>query len=84
MQGSTGYIQRSPSVQRVIYALNEFFVASAASVHAENFVSTREIADRSELSIYNTRHILIKLEKEGILISVKKRKSLYWNRTDYF
>lgn len=77
---STRYFQRATSVERVITALQDFYKESDAKVYA----STRDIADRSELSIYNARHILIKLEKEGVITSVKQRKSLYWNKTESF
>ncbi|ROR08821.1 FaeA/PapI family transcriptional regulator [Erwinia sp. JUb26] len=77
---STRYFQRATSVERVITALQEFYKESDTKVYA----STRDIADRSELSIYNARHILIKLEKEGVITSVKQRKSLYWNKTESF
>jgi len=83
---STKHIGRAKSVQRVMSALQEFFKES--DTHTENdaevYASTRDIADRSELSIYNARHILIKLEKEGMITSVKQRKSLYWNKTEFF
>lgn len=77
---STKHIHKTHSVQKVISALHDFFEESCSGDNVEVYASTREIADRSELSIYNTRHILIKLEKEGVITSVKQRKSLYWNR----
>lgn len=75
---------RNKSVERVIAALYEFFKESDAKNDVDSYASTRDIADRSELSIYNARHILIKLEKEGKITSIKQRKGLYWNKTDYF
>lgn len=77
-------LPRDKSVERVIHALNEFFAEKKRAGLYSVYASTRDIADRSELSIYNARHILIKLEKEGVITSVKKenRKSLYWNKTD--
>ncbi len=78
--------RRGRSVERVISALHDVFSASDSADSSETSVSTRDIADRSELSIYNARHILIKLEKEGVVTSVKQasRKSLYWNKTENF
>lgn len=81
---STRHIKRENSVQRVISALHDFFRESDTQNQVEVYASTREIADRCELSIYNARHILIKLEKEGVITSVKQRKSLYWNKTESF
>ena len=75
---------RETSVTKVINALNEFFAEKMHAGLSSVYASTRDIADRSDLSIYNARHILIKLEKEGVITSVKKenRKSLYWNKTE--
>lgn len=81
---STRDFQRATSVERVINALHDFFKESDSNDDAAVYASTRDIADRSELSIYNARHILIKLEKEGVITSVKQRKSLYWNKTESF
>ena len=81
---STRGFQRATSVERVINALHDFFKESDSNDNATAYASTRDIADRSELSIYNARHILIKLEKEGVITSFKQRKSLYWNKTDSF
>lgn len=77
-------LQRETSVAKVIHALNEFFAEKMLAGLNPVYASTRDIADRSDLSIYNARHILIKLEKEGVITSVKKenRKSLYWNKTE--
>ncbi|MEJ4046623.1 FaeA/PapI family transcriptional regulator [Erwinia sp. SLM-02] len=77
---STRGFQRATSVERVINALHDFFKESESNDENTQYASTRDIADRSELSIYNARHILIKLEKEGVITSVKQRKSLYWNK----
>lgn len=81
---STRHFQRATSVERVIHALHDFFKENDPTSEVATYASTRDIADRSELSIYNARHILIKLEKEGVITSVKQRKSLYWNKTDAF
>lgn len=81
---STRDFQRATSVERVINALHDFFKESDSNDDTIAYASTRDIADRSELSIYNARHILIKLEKEGVITSIKQRKSLYWNKTDSF
>ena len=77
-------MKRSTSVIRVINALHDFFQENSTIDNNRVYASTRDIADLSELSIYNTRHILIKLEKEGIISSVKQRKGLYWNKTEKF
>ncbi|KQN53846.1 hypothetical protein GKQ23_01580 [Erwinia sp. E602] len=77
-------LHREKSVAKVIHALNEFFAEKMPSGPHPIYASTRDIADRSDLSIYNARHILIKLEKEGMITSIKNenRKSLYWNKTE--
>ena len=79
----TKTIQRRASVERVITALKDFFEENTSS---SVLASTRDVANRSELSIYNARHILIKLEKEGVITSTKKEnsKSLFWNKTESF
>ncbi|MTD28037.1 FaeA/PapI family transcriptional regulator [Erwinia sorbitola] len=81
-------IQRKTSVDKVITALNDFFKEKGATSSDSSSVlaSTRDVANRSELSIYNARHILIKLEKEGVITSIRKEnsKSLYWNKTESF
>lgn len=78
------YSHRESSVARVINALEDFFSEKKPGGSHPVYASTRDIADRSDLSIYNARHILIKLEKEGVITSIKKenRKSLYWNKTE--
>ncbi|MFG1174706.1 FaeA/PapI family transcriptional regulator [Erwiniaceae bacterium CAU 1747] len=81
---STRDFQKATSVERVINALHDFFKESDSNDDITVYASTRDIADRSDLSIYNARHILIKLEKEGVITSVKQRKSLYWNKTKSF
>lgn len=79
-------IQRKASVDKVITALHDFFEEKNSTSHSVVSASTRDVADRSELSIYNARHILIKLEREGVITSTRKEnsKSLYWNKTEYF
>lgn len=79
-------IQRRASVDKVITALHDFFEEKDSTSSSVVFASTRDVADRSELSIYNARHILIKLEREGVITSTRKEnsKSLYWNKTDSF
>ncbi|WP_455815329.1 FaeA/PapI family transcriptional regulator [Pseudomonas graminis] len=79
-------IRRRASVDKVITALHDFFEEKDSTSSAITFASTRDVADRSELSIYNARHILIKLEKEGVITSTRKENSnsLYWNKTDSF
>ncbi|CAO98469.1 FaeA/PapI family transcriptional regulator [Erwinia tasmaniensis] len=78
--------KRKISVDKVIRAINEFFEESGSNNASSISASTRDIANRSELSIYNARHILIKLEQEGVITSFKKEnsKSLYWNKTGAF
>ena|GEM_PF-3207223 len=80
----TREIKSATSVACVINALHDFFNENNTTDGNTGYASTRDIADRSELSIYNTRHILIKLEKEGLITSVKRRKGLYWNKTKLF
>ena len=77
-------IQRKTSVEKVINALKAFFEENSNS--SSVYATTRDIANRSEISIYNARHILIKLEQEGVVASVKleNRKSLFWDKTDLF
>lgn len=77
--------RRKESVDRVVKALSAFF-QEHNTTNTPVFASTRDIANRSELSIYNARHILIKLEKEGVITSSRKdnSKCLYWNKTEYF
>jgi len=77
-------IHRSVPVIRVINALHDFFHEKHTDDNQMVYASTRDIADRSELSIYNARHILMRLEKEGVIFSVKKGKGLYWNKTENF
>lgn len=79
-------IQRRASVDKVITALHDFFEEKDSTSSSVILASTRDVADRSELSIYNARHILIKLEKEGVITSIRKgnSKSLYWNKTEFF
>lgn len=79
-------IQRKASVDKVISALHDFFEEKDCTSSSLVFASTRDVADRSELSIYNARHILIKLESEGVITSIRKEnsKSLYWNKTEAF
>lgn len=79
-------IQRETSVDRVINALQDFFNELDPDNASAVYASTRDIADRSDLSIYNARHILIKLEKEGFIKSIKQesRKSLYWDKAQHF
>jgi len=80
-------VQRKAVVDKVITALNDFFEEnSTANSSLSVSATTRDVANRSELSIYNARHILIKLEKEGVITSVKKEKSkgLFWNKTENF
>jgi len=88
MSGSTKMsIQRRAVVEKVITALNDFFEEkNAKNASSSVLASTRDVANRSELSIYNARHILIRLEKEGVITSIKKEKSksLFWNKTDNF
>lgn len=88
MSGSTKMsIQRRAVVEKVITALNDFFEENnAKNASSSVLASTRDVANRSELSIYNARHILIRLEKEGVTTSIKKEKSksLFWNKTDNF
>ncbi|HBT14153.1 MAG TPA: hypothetical protein DEA88_13305 [Erwinia persicina] len=88
MSGSTKMsIQRRAVVEKVITALNDFFEENnAKNAFPSVLASTRDVANRSELSIYNARHILIRLEKEGVITSIKKEKSksLFWNKTDNF
>lgn len=78
--------KRKISVDKVIRAINEFFEEGGSNNSSSISASTRDIANRSELSIYNARHILIKLEQEGVITSFKKEnsKSLYWNKTGDF
>lgn len=85
-ENSIKNIKRRMSVDKVISALNEFFEEQGSNKSSSAFASTRDIANRSELSIYNARHILIKLEQEGVITSFKKNnsKSLYWNKTEFF
>lgn len=79
-------VQRKASVDKVITALHDFFEEKDTTSSSAIFASTRDVADRSELSIYNARHILIKLEREGVITSTRKEnsKSLYWNKTELF
>lgn len=85
-ENSTKNIKRKISVDKVISALKEFFAEHDSNNSPSVFASTRDIANLSELSIYNARHILIKLEQEGVISSFKKNnsKSLYWNKTEFF
>ncbi|ATZ13146.1 FaeA/PapI family transcriptional regulator [Erwinia amylovora] len=85
-ENSIKNIKRRMSVDKVISAINEFFEEQNANSAPSVFASTRDIANRSELSIYNARHILIKLEQEGVITSFKlnNSKSLYWNKTKSF
>lgn len=85
-ESMTKSIQRKTSVDRVITALHDFFEEKESENSSSVFASTRDVANRSELSIYNARHILIKLEKEGVITSIRKEnsKSLYWNKTESF
>ncbi|WP_455818602.1 FaeA/PapI family transcriptional regulator [Pseudomonas cerasi] len=66
--------------------MHDFFEEKNSTSPSVVSASTRDVADRSELSIYNARHILIKLEREGVITSTRKEnsKSLYWNKTEYF
>ena len=77
---------RKTAVERVIHALKAFFEENDCKGSSSVYATTRDIANRSEISIYNARHILIKLEQEGVVRSVKKenRKSIFWNKTDLF
>lgn len=79
-------MQRKKSVDKVISALDDFFKEKGEESSSLVLVSTRDVANVSELSIYNARHILIKLEKEGVITSIRKEnsKSLYWSKTDSF
>lgn len=79
-------IQRKTAVEKVIHALKAFFEENGRDGTSSVYATTRDIANLSELSIYNTRHVLIKLEQEGVVTSVKRenRKSLFWDKTDLF
>ncbi|WP_338512629.1 FaeA/PapI family transcriptional regulator [Erwinia aphidicola] len=64
--------QRKTAVDKVIHALKAFFEENGHDGTSSVYATTRDIANRSELSIYNTRHVLIKLEQEGVVTSVKR------------
>lgn len=85
-EGRIKNTKRKMSVDKVIRAINEFFEEHESNNSPSVSASTRDIANRSELSIYNARHILIKLEQEGFITSFRKEnsKSLYWNKTGPF
>lgn len=72
------------SIINVLNVIEELMdTACAGGDGAEDFPSTRDIADRCDLSIYSTRHILLLLQEKGLIDSVegKHAKYLYWKRT---
>ena len=74
-------IQRSESIVQVISALHYFFQEQNQHDKIPELISTRKIADQADLSIYKTRHILLKLEQDGIVTCIKQSRSLFWQKT---
>lgn len=70
------------SIINVLDVIEELMSHEGKREHTE-FPSTRDIADRCDLSIYSTRHILLLLQDKGLIDSVegKHAKYLYWKRT---
>ncbi|WP_075182601.1 FaeA/PapI family transcriptional regulator [Pantoea sp. 1.19] len=71
--------KKQESLKRVMLAIREIS-QEQRSRSTSDLPSTRDIADRCDLSIYNARHMLIKLQDEGMIAPVKgeNKRMLYW------
>ncbi|MGV3346475.1 FaeA/PapI family transcriptional regulator [Enterobacteriaceae bacterium LUAb1] len=68
-------IRKQESLKKILLTVKEY-----QQQNKTKLPSTRDIANRCDLSIYNARHMLLQLHTEGIIAPVRdnNKRMLYW------